>query len=250
MNKFLTFLFFFFFSVSVQGADFSMISPGSEGDNDSAQIVLQELYTYLKSQTQENWDGEYFNEEKTALEKLETGNMDFVIVSHEFFEKFKDKFNLVEILKTIPIYANNPFETLFLLAGPLTKDFHHPISSQNYSKTILKKAFPQNTFSEITVTPEILQAIQNVANGESAQVLLVSGYEYFLIQTFQNTNSDFQKLRIFASSEPLPSAIVVGFNSKSELKEKFIRALIELPQTKEGKALLKNLRLKGFQFQK
>lgn len=248
MNKFLILLFFLVFSMSAQGADFSMISPGSEGDNESAQVVLQELYSYLKSNTQENWEGEYFNEEKTALERLKTGQIDFAIVSYDFFEKFQKKYNYVEILKTIPVYANGPFETLFLLAGPQTKDFQRPISSQNYSKSLLEKAFPQKTFSEITVTSDILQAIQNVANGTNPQALLMSGYEYSIVQTFRDSNPDFQKLEIFKSSEPLPSAVVVSLETKPEQKEKLKKALLRLSQTGEGKTLLKNLRLKGFQF--
>jgi len=99
-----------------QPINFYFIHPGGEGDDVAAKPYLTRFFAYLTEQTQKEFSGKYVNDVDTAVKEIKRGLVEGAIVSPKFFEKYKNKFKLKEILKTTPSYSNGPYEKYYILA--------------------------------------------------------------------------------------------------------------------------------------
>lgn len=248
------FIIFLLFSPFAKALTFDMIAPGADGDNESAQPVLREFYDYLKNRTGLDWQGTYHNDADDALAALRHSNTDLAIMSPIFQNQQATKLSVSSFLKTIPVYNSEPVEFYHLLAGPKTAPHSATITvmaSSEQEKLSLRALFPDQTnlhTKKITASPQLIQNLNAVATGTASNLILLSGYEFSVIETLKSSLPEFQKLKLIATSAPQPSARVVLINPKLSTVDlnKLKAALLNMNKDQQGQAILKKLRLKGF----
>lgn len=243
-----------FCAAKTHALTFDMISPGSEGDSESAAPILRELYDYLDAQTGEPWDGAYHNDENDALEVFRRKRSDLAVVNPVFHDRHAKHLAMKSLLKTIPVYANEPHETYYLVTGPAAAKPNSSttiFASATQEQLDLGELFPDQTVlqnKKTTFTANILKEINAIAVDSSKNMVLLSGYEYSVIEKLKTTNTRFQKLKLLATSTPQPSASVVVINPDVPQAsiEKLKAALLRMNTDPVGQNILQKLRLKGF----
>lgn len=245
---------FIFITANVHALTFDMISPGSEGDNESAAPILQEFYDYLKVQTGESWEGSYHNDEGDALKVLKRKSSDLAVINPLFHDRHAKHFALPSMLKTIPIYANEPHEKYYIMSGPKVSGLNAStiiFASATQEHLDLETLFPAQSLlknKKAIPTNNLLKEISAMATGTSRNMILLSGYEHSVIEKLKTSNKSFQNLKLQATSLPQPSAHVVVINPDipQASLEKLKAALLKMNTDPEGQKILQKLRLKGF----
>lgn len=232
---------------------FDMVAPGAEGDDESAQPILQEFYSYLKTHTGESWQGTYHNDDADEIIRfLKKQKRDLAVVSHIFQQSEPEHVPSDELVKTIPLYSDGPAETYYLMGGEKPDQKPERILSSAAQESLsLKTLFPDKKNlhnKKIRVSFNLVKDIGLISSGASSHLVLLSGYEYSVIQKLKNTRPDFQKLKLLYASNPQPSAKVVVLNPKVPVLalKKLKQTLLRMGTDPEGRAILKKLRLKGF----
>ncbi|MFH1357680.1 MAG: PhnD/SsuA/transferrin family substrate-binding protein [bacterium] len=263
-GKTLIILLLLLFSFSVQAqekVDFYFIHPGGEGSADDAKPYLSEFFAYLNEQTGKNFQGIYLNDLDDAVEALTDEKVDMAIVSPSFLLKFKNKFLLQTVLKTIPAYSSGPYEKYFIMTNQdtdITKlaSSHSKVklyTAQEYSKEFLNETiFGDNDAIkkiswQLLPSPDITTTIKEIAAGNNNTFVLLSGYEFSVVNALRKKNPAYQSLKLAFSSSELPSSslVIVGDKQQNAM-EPLKQALLKMPKTLGGNIILKRLRLKGF----
>ena len=244
-----------------ESVDFYFIHPGGEGSADDAKPYLNEFFSYLNEQTGKNFKGIYLNDLDDAVDALKDEKIDMAIVSPSFFSKYRKKFLLQTVLKTIPSYSSGPYEKYFIMTNQNTDITKLATSqskvklytSQEYSKEFLNETiFGDNEAIKkiswhLLPSSDIAATIKEIAASDHNTFVLLSGYEFSVVNALRKRNPAYKSLKLaFASSElPSSSLVIVGnkqHNSMGPLKQ----ALLKMPKTLIGNMILKKLRLKGF----
>jgi len=259
----ISFLFLLFFATNAfaEAVQFYFIHPGGEGDTEEAKPYIAAFYDYLKEQTGLSFDGLYLNDKDEAVKALKNKEIMLAIVSPEFFSKHKVKYNLNEILKTIPSYSSGPYEKYFIMTNKDTKLTHlvnttrktQLFVSQKYDSRFLNNViFSENKMIQkipwnLEETPNVLKTLRKINSGEKDTFVLLTGYEFSVINKLRKRSQDFLELKLVFSSTELPSStvVVVGKATETDI-DKIKRSLLTMPSTLNGNLILKRLRLKGF----
>lgn len=238
---------------------FFIVQPGGEGDTESALPYLTEFFAYLSEQTQVAVDGKYLNDTDEAVGVFKSKSVDLAIVSHAFYEKYKDEFKLKTILATVPSYSAGPYEKYHIMAHAGThlnkleanNVAHNLISSQNISQDFLNKKILGGDLRvsgrkwQIQHADNLLAEIRTVAAGTSSAFILLNGYEFSVINQLKQTRAEFRGLVLVYSSAELPSSKLVTVGEAAPI-ETITQALLTMSTNLKGSVALKNLRLKGF----
>lgn len=257
-------LIFFVFSHPVFAGDFSFyfIYPGGEGDSDAAKPYINSFYEALSQNSGKNFTGEYFNDVLDAVEAFKSKKVDLAIVSPEFYDEYSAKYNLKQIIKSIPIYSTGPYEKFYIMAY-MGVDFESVVQNMTPIQLVASQKYRKNFLNDklfygderlqkmpwtLQETTDILAAIKKVAAGQQDAFVLLTGYEFFIIKELKKKNKEFGSLKLFYTSQELPSSpvVVVGDKIGEKDLELIKTALLKMPDSLNGLMILKKLRLKGF----
>ncbi|MBF0105514.1 MAG: PhnD/SsuA/transferrin family substrate-binding protein [Deltaproteobacteria bacterium] len=240
---------------------FYIIYPDGEGDTESARPYLGQLYDYLNEKTGLSVDGLYLNDPDEAVLALKNKGINLAIVSPDFFEQYKDQFQFSPVLKTIPVYSAGPYEKYYIMAEKNVDiadimEKNTPVSlfsSKAYDDAFLNnKVFYENAeIKKITwvlgQSPDIVNTIKEITAGKKNTFVLLTGYEFSVINDLKKKNMDFARLKLVYTSREQPSSplILIGTERPKELPA-IKEALLGMPLSLSGNLILKKLRLKGF----
>lgn len=258
---------FFFFAAFLTFTNFTyaltldFVYPEGEGDASAAAPYLADLFGYVKAKSGLEVQGQYYNDEDEALEALKSGKTDFAVVSPGFFVKYKDELRLDPILKTIPSYADGPYEKYYVLAGENMVPSQYAAqrgavalyASQSYAadfiETLVKESSElRNVVFNLQQTPQILKALKDVAERKDTAFLLLTGYEYSVLEALKASNPVFTNLKLVYESPEMPSSPLVRVGNAIQQAElsQLKNALIGMGKDSQGKAVLNRMRLSGF----
>ncbi|MCP5465001.1 MAG: PhnD/SsuA/transferrin family substrate-binding protein [Deltaproteobacteria bacterium] len=264
MKAFAISLFFIFFipsAVFANPLNFSFIYPEGEGDNQTAQPYLKSFFEKIKENGGPELTGNYFNDADDAQEALEEGQIDFAIVEPLFFERFSKKLKLRPLLKAVPSYSNGAFEKYYIMAFKDTDvtELEKPgiavnlFASREYNENFLNNQIFKNNDQIKKVpwysrqTENLLKILKEIDAGKNNTFVLLTGYEFTVINKIKKQGKDFQNLKLVYTSPELPSSVlVIGKDVPKEQQESLSNALQQMSSSLTGQIALKKLRLKGF----
>jgi len=247
-------------ATDTQQVSFYVIQPGGDGSTEEAKPYLLEFFDYLREQTGTSFDGLYINSKNEAVTALQNKGVQLAIVSPEFIATYRDRFNFISVLKTIPIYSSGPYEKYFIMTNKATNlidlaDQNTKVSlytSGDYDGAFLNNViFGENEMIkkiswQMIQSPDVLNIIKEIDAGKTNTFVLLTGYEFSVIQQLKRSNS-LPSLQLVFSSTELPSSHVVTLGSgNTSLLGTLKTALVNMPNSLKGNMILKHLRLKGF----
>lgn len=261
MKQFGLFIFFILIPHFCFANNLHFVYPGGEGDAKSAQPFLEEFYTYLQDQTGQEWTGEYVNDPSDAKKLLKKSKSGFAIVSPEFKSQYKQSFQFKTVLKTVPQYATGAYEKFYILSHKDTDILtliNEPVRVNLFTSQPMQTSFlNEKIFFEneqiktipwnLQQTGNILGAIQKIASGVSGTFVLLTGYEFQMIQKLKANKKELQNLKLVYTSPELETAQLVSFGESNTPNSQALKtALLKMDQSLKGNLILKNLRLKKF----
>lgn len=259
------FLFFILAPLTLSNFAFALtlnfVYPEGEGDASAAAPYLADFFDYVKSKTGLDIQGEYYNDENEAVEVLKSGKTDFAVVSPEFFTQYKDDLVLDPLLKTVPSYASGPYEKYYILAGENMVPSQYAAqrgaaalyASQSYQsdfiETLIKESTElRNVTFNLQQTPQILKILKDVAERKDTAFLLLSGYEYSVLERLKSSSPIFNNLKLVYESPEFPSSPLVRVGNAVQQGEliKIKKALLGMDKDPQGKAVLSRIRMSHF----
>lgn len=256
-----TLIFLLSWPVFAQSVSFYVLSPEKEGDPDSAKPYLAEFFDYLKEETGIAITGMYINTTTNADLDFKQGPVHFAIIPNDYFEQNEKKFNFTKRLMTMPIYSGGPFERYYIMAN-LHADILTLMEQQTPVRLVATKYYSDIFLSEkifgdsgdikkvlwkFEQTPDILEAIKQIAGGDPGVFVFLTGYEFSIVNGLRKQNRDFAKLKLVYTSPELPSSSLVTVGVVDETTTtKIQEALLNMSGNLRGDMILKKLRLKGF----
>lgn len=239
----------------------NFVYPEGEGDSAAAAPYLLDFFDYIKSKTGLDVQGGYYNDEDEAIEALKLGKTDFAIVSPEFFTEHKTDLVLDPLLKTVPSYASGPYEKYYVLAGEnmmpsqcaMKRDAVALYASRSYEPVFIEALVKEsselrNIAFNLQQTPQLLKILKDVAERKDTAFLLLSGYEYSVLEKLKSSNSVFNNLKLVYESSKLPSSPLVRVGNAIKQGElmKLKNALLGMSKDPQGKAVLSRIRMSHF----
>lgn len=254
-------IFFIAWPVFAQSVSFYVLSSEKEGDPNSTKPYLAEFFDYLKEATDIPVTGMYINTTTEADIDFKQGPVHFAIIPNDYFEQNEKKFNFTKQLKTMPIYSGGPFERYYIMAN-LHADILALMEQQTPVRLMATKYYSDSFLSEkifgdngdikkvlwkFEQTPDILEAIKQIAGGDPNVFVFLTGYEFSVVNGLRKQNKDFAKLMLVYTSPELPSSPLVTVGAVDEVTTTKIKeTLLNMSGNLRGDMILKKLRLKGF----
>lgn len=260
MTNSLLFLFLFFLSFPAVGQEkltMAFIYPGGEGSAEEAQPILNRFFELIQKKGGPRVLGAYYPTLEEGLSAVKTDKAQAGIVSLETYLTLKKNRTVEILLSTLPAASNNQMERYFLLTTAATAETlepakvltvyasrpMHPVFFRSVLMTNIPAEF-QADF-QLETDPNLLGRLKKLASGEAPGGALLDNYEYV---SLKKLNLDWVgNLKLVYSSPLVPSSPFVLFTPLPETeKQRLIRALMGLPDSLDGREILKLLRLKGF----
>ena len=260
MTNSLLFLFLFFLSFPAIGQEkltMAFIYPGGEGNTDEVQPILDRFFDLIRKKRGPQVSGAYYPTLEEGLSAVKSGKLQVGIVSLETYLTQKKNWPMEILLSTLPAASNNQMERYFLLttavvaetlkpAKTLTVYTSRPINPV-FFKSILMTNIPAEFQADfqLETAPNLPGQLKKLASGEVSAGVLLDNYEYV---SLKKLNLDWiRNLKLVYSSPLVPASPVVLFTPIPESeKQKLSQALMALPDSLDGREVLKSLRLKGF----
>lgn len=253
-------------SMHAHALDFSFVYPDGEGDSESAKPYLENFFAYIKEKTGLDFTGDYYNDGDEFKESLAQKKPHIAIIQNDFLESLQGQLQAERLLQTIPIYSSGPYERLYILSGDFYNLLINPLvqsqtreikihASKVYTpEFVQQKLFPENPmFKNVTwkveQTSDILSVLKKISSGEIKTMVLLTGYEHYVVKALIKSNEKFANLKLVFASPDLPSTPLVLLDKtalSADQVQKLKTTLIDMSQSLKGQVILKNLRLKGF----
>jgi len=225
--------------------------PGEAGSTEEAQGLLDELFEYLKKKNSKlDIKGAYFNTVSGGKSYIKKDKPSIGIISYPAYVMNKsDLGGASPVLATLPWPAGKKMQTYVLVGKkPLADNGETIYMSEPLSRSfITQHLYPDLPKSlKLEQTSGVLSKLKKMGKGEIKGYALLTATEYYTLSkmkaewAMELTINDRAK-----PSKPIPSARVVVFGSYKE-KEALISTLMGMQSCSEGKAILEELRLKGF----
>lgn len=257
------FIFFFLLTIlspSAHALHFYFLFPNGEGDTQSAQPYLDNFFSHLQNYSKLQFTGQYLNDDKEIFDILQNTKADIILLPHSLINKISNVSIYTQIAKVIPLYSSGAFEKYYLLTHKANAFENHlsekkkiPLYlSATLTFDVLMESFMNskwslNQFQQIK-TNELFSKIMAIAENKEKSAILLSQYEYHLINKLKSSNPNFKNLKTLFETQHLASPKVLVNTSKLSQKEiqTLQKSLIQLQQNPKSKEVLKNLRLSGF----
>lgn len=225
--------------------------PGEAGSTEEAQGLLDELFEYLKKKNLElNIKGAYFNTVAGGKSYIKKDRPALGIISYPAYVMNKGALeNAKVLLATLPRPAGKKLETYVLVGKkPLADNGETIYMSEPLSRTfITQHLYPDLPKSlKLEQTSGVMGKLKKLSSGELKGYALLTAIQYYTLSKLTTewamkiTINDRAKV-----SKPIHTAHVVMFGDYKE-KDALTSTLLEMINDPEGKAILEELRLKGF----
>jgi len=223
--------------------------PGEAGSTEEAQPVLNELFDFLKSKDPKfAFTGAYFNTIEGGRTYLANNKPALGIVSFATWATRTSDFTGAKVvLATLPLPFGAATERYALVGTePLADNGRALYMSEPLERTfIASKLFPSLPASlKLETTRSLFKKLKDMAEG------IVQGYALLTpieANTLASISAEWgQKLKVRATSTPVPTARVVLFTPNYANVDALTAALIAMKNDPKGKEILESLRLVGF----
>lgn len=230
--------------------------PGEAGSTAEAEPVLAAFFDYLNKKTKAEFSGKYFNTVSEGLKYIRTKKPDFAIVSWIALRENENSLPPFDILaKTLPLPDGRDRDE-FVIVGkkPAEGDKWNPppnislISSIPMGVAFFKTDMAPDLTGNISIntTKIMLMALKKIAAGEDMNtVALLTPSEKYTLDNMKSSWTE--ELAVLHRCRPIPTAPLIYFGAMPQAADRLMKALLEMPNDKEGKDVLSELRLKGFQ---
>jgi len=224
--------------------------PGEAGSTELAQPALDLFFGYINSRTApDKIDGRYFNTVNDGLSFIRSASPKLGILSFAAFEENREKIGRVSILlKTLPLPGGKSLEQYVIVGkGEKPKSWNINLYSRQplTAGFVNKYVLPGTAAPKIAVVPAILPTLKEVSSGKMPGGVILQPIEFF---TLKNLNQDWAKeLKTWSTSPPVPTASLLLFGDTLPVVEKIKTILLNMEKDPEGKDILNELRLKGFE---
>lgn len=256
----LLFLFLLFLSPPAFSQDkltMTFIYPGGKGSAEEARPILDRFFELIRKKGGPQVSGAYYPTLEEGLSAVKGGKAQAGIVSLETYLARGKNQPMEILLSTLPAASNNQMERYFLLTTAATAETLEPAKALTiytsrpihpvFFRSILMTNIPTGFQADfqLTTDPNLLGRLKKIASGEAPGGVLLDNYEYV---SLKKLNLDWVgNLKLVYSSPLVPASPLVLFAPLPETeKQKLISALMGLPDSLDGREVLKLLRLKGF----
>ncbi|MBI4411561.1 MAG: PhnD/SsuA/transferrin family substrate-binding protein [Deltaproteobacteria bacterium] len=259
LNSFF-FLLLFFLSFSAVGQEkltMAFIYPGGEGSAEEAQPILDRFFAMIREKRGPLVSGAYYPALEEGLAAVKAGKAQAGIVSLETYLTRKKNWPMEILLATLPAASNNQMERYFFLTTAAVSETLEPAkplavyTSKAMNPVLFKSILMTNIPADfqadfrLETAPNLLGQLKKLASGEALGGALLDNYEYV---SLKKLDLDWvKKLKLVYSSPLVPAPPVVLFTPLPEMqKQNLIQALMALPDSLDGREVLKSFRFKGF----
>lgn len=229
--------------------DYQMIFwyPGEAGSTIDAQTTLDAFFDYInKKIAPDKISGKYFNTVEDGLKFIKGAKPVVGIISFAAFEINKAKIpNAKVLLNTLPLPAGKPTEQYTIVGKVNNMNPSALFSKQPLTKDFVQKYIWNNPNLFITIVPNILPVLKEVATGEKAGGIILQPMEYTTLKSMSQTWT--KQLTVLRTSEPIPSAPLVTFgDSTLPFIQRLKDVLLKIGQDPTAAGIIETLRFKGF----
>jgi hypothetical protein len=224
--------------------------PGEAGSTAEAEPVLSAFFDYVnKRLTGDKIDGKYFNTVEDGLKYLGVAKPVIGIISLSAFEQNKTKFQNAEaILATLPLPSGKAAENYTLVGNVKSPGSSKQVyCSEPLGADFLRsRLFPDLPADlKIVQTSEMFFTLKKIASGELNAVAALTPAEAF---SLKNIKVDWaSSIKPIETSKEVPSARLTLFDRSWAGRQQFTEVLLAMANDAEGKEILAELRLAGFQ---
>lgn len=223
--------------------------PGEAGSTQEAQPILEEFTQYLGTKISKlKLSPKYFNTVDEGLAFINNSKPVLGIISYSAWEEYKAKFPEAKVwLATNPLPSGKKEESYLLVSGETSAGSGAPVfSSEPLTADFIvsRLGFAQAQNFTPTPTSQILMKLKAIGNGETKAMAILTPTEGSTLKMM--TAPWTKKLKIVASSKPVPTARVVLFSSMPKDMESLKNTLLQIKNDPVAKGILDELRLVGF----
>lgn len=239
------------------------IYPDAVSSDGNLKSGLKTFFDYLATQTKSEFSGDVYKDSTEAVTQFEAQKVNMAVVSPEFFQTYRDKFNLKRVADIIPLYSEGPYEKLYIMiwgsanVENLLADQTSPTlySTQKYDASFLQEKIfhddetMRQVIWQFVQTPDVLSVVKVMAASENGGgFVLLTGTEFFAVQKMRKTDESLRSLKLVFTSPDLPSSSLVIVEEKiaPENLQMVKRTLLGMSDSLNGLSILKKLRVKGF----
>lgn len=230
--------------------DFVVIQPGQPGTTEDAQPVMDALATYVgqKLGAGVTVQGRYFNQAESAAAYLSGRHPSWGIVSLGYYLAHADAEGMTPLAATRPGGADSDVWRLLAAAeGPDdwqslrgtvagTMLFEPEVAARlMFATSVDKLPF------RLEGTSRPLRALRAVLRGQGCGVMLDAS-QYEAVQALPLVSG----LKVVATSEPLPTAVVVAFGAPGPLHDRLRALLLAMREDPAAGEMLQLLQTEGF----
>ncbi|MBI4237912.1 MAG: hypothetical protein HY696_05775 [Deltaproteobacteria bacterium] len=226
--------------------------PGGGGNTAQAQPLLDQFAAYLGSKTSNvTWHAKYFGNVESGLQFARAGRPSFGIVSYLMYAQYGQALGMQRILTAVPLAHGKAEESWHFVEGqcdetpaPLIIYMSEPLTlamiHQDFPNQKLERAGQP---AKLQTTGNLLGMLKQIAAG-SCHAAIVSEREWHGV----SRTSWARDLHSTVSNTTHPAALVVRFTgATSESATKTEETLRGMSGNVQGKAILTELQLKGFE---
>lgn len=230
-------------------------APGYPGDTEQAQETMDRFAATL-SQTLGKREGDisvvYHSDVEGGLKEFEAGTVDLAMVSAPVYFEYGERFLLSPVMQATRVEPSTGQWTLVAgrdkigdasaLSGWTLGS--HAGFSQEFVHRMLAGYGTLPADTTIVFQTRLRSALRKASNGEPIAILL-DGTQAAALDSL----SFVDQLEVLHRSDPLPSNVVclVGDRFDEATRKRWLRALWSLADTHQGKGILEEMRLKGFE---
>jgi ABC-type phosphate/phosphonate transport system substrate-binding protein len=230
-------------------------APGYPGDTEQAQETMDRFAATLSNALGEG-EGEisvvYHSDPAGGLAEWEAGAVDIAMVSAPVYFEYGERFALTPVMQAVRIEPTTGRWTLVAgidkVDGPDALSGWTVGSHAGFSPPFVRQVLAE--FGElpgdttITFQTRVRSTLRRAAKGEPVAVLL-DGTQAAALDSL----SFVDQLEVVYRSEPMPSNVVcfVGDRFDDDRRERWQKALRSLADTVDGRSILEEMRLKGFE---
>lgn len=223
--------------------------PGEAGSTEEAQPVLNEFFDFLKSKDPKlAFTGAYFNTIEDGRAYLAKDKPTLGIVSFATWTTRASDFTGAKVLlATLPLPHGAAAERYALVGTePLADNGRALYLSEPLERAfITSKLFPSLPASlKLETTSSLLKKLKDMSEGIAQGYALLTPIEANTLASISAAWA--QKLKVRATSTPVPTARVVLFTPAYANVDALTAALIAMKNDPKGKEILESLRLTGF----
>jgi hypothetical protein len=234
---------------------FLFFYPGGQGNQELAQPILNIFGEELKKASGDQFEFKmtYLSNLKEGIEFIQTQKPSVVLLTFDQFEQNRNEWKVIPIVQSLQLPSGNGYEQFFILGNkdqtlPATPPWKLLTSSSVSLPFFQQKLFPglKPYPTQLQLTKNVIGELRNIGTGQKKGFILVNDFE---LGNLKKLKSEWAKNLIpLATSEKTPSSLVISFPAtlSTEQSNKITEALLKIGHQASSRAVLSELRLKGF----